>query len=409
MGTTGRAAVRPPLVRARLLRLTAAVALIVSLSSTAQGEATSSDNIRVVQSFALPTANEIEFGDSRVYVAGFGDAAGSRVHAFEIRRGSLHKTGALVCGGVTDVAALAKGFVALGLQRGGTECNAFPQGGVPGYVGGVHVANMTKPARPSFGGSIAIPGGVHTLTRYPGKPYVYTAMGGADAWAAFGGTTHIVDVSDPDEPSIAATYTARLNPAGCHDILFEKIAGKLIGFCPGAGGTEIWDASRPLAPKPVGRMLLPTVQLPHRVAVSSDGKVAAISDEAYAGHACRGGAPLGAMWFYDISDLADPKLLGYHGPQRGELPVGIGAGNRNSCTAHNFNFIPDSRTLVISWTAGGTQVLDVSDPAVPKELAYYRPDGAVHMSAYSYRGSIYVADMGGSLDVLRFRPGARQR
>ena len=389
---------------ARLLVMTVAViGLLVTTTRPALGQATKSENIKVAQRFDLPVGNEIEFDGSRVYVAGYSSTAGTGVHSFQIKGAAIRKTGDLACSGITDVAPLDSGWVAIGVQQGGTACNTPAPSGLAGTVGGVHVADMSKPSRPSFAGSLPIPGGVHTLTRYPGKDLVYTAMGGADYWTAFGGITHVVDVSDPDQPKVAATYQSPLNPAGCHDILFEKINGKLIGFCPGTGGTEIWDASDPLAPKALGRMLLPALQLPHRVAISSDGKMAAVSDEAYAGHACQGGGPLGALWFYDISDLASPQLLGYYGPQHGTAPVGVGAGSTLSCTAHNFNFIPGSRTMVVSWTAGGTQVLDASDPTAVQELAYYRPEGAVHMSSYWYRGSIYVADMGGALEVLKLR------
>lgn len=268
---------------------------------------------------------------------------------------------------------------------------------------------MSSPSRPRLRGAITLPGGVHTLTRYPGKPYVYTSLAGADTYVAYGGLTHIVDVSDPDRPKVAATYSSPLNPAGCHDITFQRIGGKPIGFCPGLGGTEIWDVSDPLRPVAIGRMLVPFMQLPHQVAVSSDGKVAAVSDEAYAAHACRGGGPLGALWFYDISDLTAPKLTGFYGPQRGNLPVGSLSGNFLSCTAHNFNFIPDSRLMVVAWIAGGTTVIDVSDPLAVKEVAHYRPDDALAMSSYWYRGLIYVGDFSRGLEVLELERGTNQR
>jgi hypothetical protein len=138
--------------------------------------------------------------------------------------------------------------------------------------------------------------------------------------------------------------------------------------------------------------------------VSADGKMAAISDEAYAVHACAGGGPIGAMWFYDISDLANPKFLNFYGPQRGMLPVGAVSGQSLSCTAHNFNFIGNTYSVVIAWIAGGTQVLDVSDPAAIKEVAFYRPDDAIAMSSYWYRGKIYVADRNRGLEVLKLTP-----
>lgn len=376
-------------------------ALLVSSTGVATAQTSSSDNIRLVQNFPMPLGNEIEFDGSRLYVNQYGSGHAMGVYSFQLGRGGLRRTGKLVCSGLTDVAAMGRGMIAIGLQQhGGDGCNS---GGAPllaGARGGVHVATMKDPSRPRLLGHIPLPGGVHTLSRYPGRRYVYTAIGGADTFVAYEGVTHVVDVSDPDDPKVAATYKSRLNPAGCHDILFQHIHGKMIGFCPGLGGTEIWDTSNPLAPEPIGRMLVPFVQLPHQVAVSSDGKVAAVSDEAYVAHGCRGGSPLGALWFYDITDLKEPQLLGFYGPQRGDLPVGSLSGNDLSCTAHNFNFILDSRLMVVAWIAGGTTVIDVSDPKAVKEVAHYRPHEGLAMSSYWYRGRIYVGDFERGLDVL---------
>jgi hypothetical protein len=378
--------------------------LAVLLVAVPAGAQTSAPTLEVIQRFQLPDGNEIEFDGGRVYVNGYANSPNTGVHVFEIGKGKLRHTGDLLCQGINDVAAMDRGFIAIGFQQGGTGCNEPSSLPVTGFSGGMQIADMRDPARGLLLGTIELPGGVHTLTRLPGTDLVFTALGGADAYAAFQGLTHILDVSDPDKPEIAATYRSELNAAGCHDILFQEIDRKMIGFCPGLGGTEIWDMSDPLKPVAIGRMPLPAAQLPHRVAVSADGKMAAISDEAYAGHACAGGGPIGAMWFYDISDLANPKFLNFYGPQRGMLPVGAVSGQSLSCTAHNFNFIGNTYSVVIAWIAGGTQVLDVSDPAAIKEVAFYRPDDAVAMSSYWYRGKIYVADRNRGLEVLKLTP-----
>ncbi|MDP9069006.1 MAG: hypothetical protein M3N53_11780 [Actinomycetota bacterium] len=375
----------------------------VEAAPAALADASQSDNVQALQHIPMWLANEIAFDGRRVYVNQYASGDDIGVHSFDLTRdGTLKRTGMLHCDGITDTAPLDEGLVAIGLQQRGTRCNG-PTPMVVGTSGGVQIGDMSDPARPRLLGDLAVPGGVHTLTRYPGSNFVYTAMGGADTFVAEGGITHIIDTSKRRTPKVAAVYQSPLNPGGCHDILFERIGRKIIGFCPGLGGTEIWDASDPLAPTPIGRMLLPATQLPHQVAVSSDGKVAAISDEAYAVHACRGGAPLGALWFYDISDLSEPRLLGFYGPQRGLLPIGSLSGQSISCTAHNFNFIPESRLIVVSWIGGGTNVIDISDPTNVEEVAHYRPDDAVAMSSYWYRGRIYVADFERGVEVLRLK------
>ena len=379
-----------------------AAGMLLAFCVSAPASADQSDNIQVVQHIPMTLANEIEFDGSRIYVNQYASGENMGVTSFErLANGTLRETGHLVCRGITDTAALDGGFVAIGLQQGGEKCNE-PPGPLSGHVGGVHLADMSRPSRPLLLGNITLPGGIHTLTRYPGKPFVYASVGGYETQAVTSrGAEYIIDVSDPDAPKVAATYSSPLNWGGCHDVTFTSIDGKVIGFCPGQGGTEIWDASDPLAPEPIGRMLLPFVQLPHQVAVSSDGKLAAISDEAYIAHGCVGGGPAGALWFYDISDLKNPQYLGFYGPSRGRSPVALPF--LGTCTAHNLNFIPDTRLLVVAWYDGGTTVLDLEDPSAATVVAYYSPEDAVAMSSYWYRGRIYVADFYRGVEVLRLK------
>ena len=383
----------------RAIVLSAIVALAVAPAALAD----QSDNIQVVQQIPMDWANEIEFDGSTLYINQYADNGPNMgVTSFERNaKGTLRKTGHLECRGITDTAALDDGFVAIGLQQGGEKCNE-PPGPLSGYAGGVHLADMSAPSQPTLLANITLPGGIHTLTRYPSHPYVYASIGGYETQAVFGqGSEYIIDVSDPRTPELAATYRSPLNPGGCHDVTFAVIKAQTIGFCPGQGGTEIWDASDPLAPNPIARMVLPFIQLPHQVAVSSDGKIAAISDEAYLTHGCTGGGPPGALWFYDISDLKNPTYLGFYGPRRGSAPVSLPL--LANCTAHNFNFIPNTRLLVVAWYDGGTTVLDLEDPAAASEIAHYSPADAYAMSSYWYRGRIYVADFYRGVEVLRFK------
>lgn len=361
----------------------------------------SSRNLSALQRIPMDLANEIAFDGRRIYVNQYASGPDIGVTAFDIARdGRLKERGMLPCSGITDVAPLDDGLVAIGLQGEFEHCSSLePSSDIT--PGGVHIGDMRRPAHSELLGHVPIPGGVHTLTRYPGSDLVFTSMSGDVSSASEGGVTHIIDVSRARAPKVVETYASPLNPGGCHDILFETIEERTIGFCPGAGGTEIWDASDPLAPEPIGRMMLPATQLPHQVAVSSDGQVAAVSDEAYVAHGCTGGAPVGALWFYDISDLANPRVTGFYGPQRGGLPIGTLSGNPLSCTAHNFNFIPGSRSIVASWIGGGTNVIDISDPGNAREIAHYRPSDTEAMSSYWYRGRVYVADFKRGVEVLK--------
>ncbi len=75
----------------------------------------------------------------------------------------------------------------------------------------------------------------------------------------------------------------------------------------------------------------------------------------------------GRVWFYRLSDL-----------QSGVTdPVGSFLIPRDQadeyCSAHMFNVVPvkDRYLLVSSWYGGGTDVIDFTDPANAREIAYY--------------------------------------
>lgn len=105
--------------------------------------------------------------------------------------------------------------------------------------------------------------------------------------------------------------------------------------------------------------------------------------------------PTGALWIYDMSQPESPTVVSFFGAQRDEETVLL-------CTAHNFNFIPGTRYLVSSWYVGGMNVLDLTDPSSPTEIAYFNDDSADYWSAYWYKSRIYASGRAG-LDVFSAR------
>ena len=65
--------------------------------------------------------------------------------------------------------------------------------------------------------------------------------------------------------------------------------------------------------------------------------------------------------------------------------------------------------MAYSWYDQGTRILDVSNPANPIQVAYYRPDGGVSWAPYFHRGFVYVADHERGVEVLRVTKGAARR
>ena len=112
---------------------------------------------------------------------------------------------------------------------------------------------------------------------------------------------------------------------------------------------------------------------------------------------------------YDITDRTLPVPLGYYGPPRGQAPAGSSNVDRNTwCSAHLFNFVPGTYTLVTSWYSGGMNVLDLTDMTAPEEIAYYMATGEAskitnYWSAYWYKGHIYANDRVRGLDIFKVK------
>src|SRR5207245_1202116 len=85
-----------------------------------------------------------------------------------------------------------------------------------------------------------------------------------------------------------------------------------------------------------------------------------------------------------------------------------------NCVAHNGSLVPvPGRDIMVQgWYQGGISVFDWTDPAHPKEIAYFdrgpmdstKLVGAGSWSAYWYNGYIVSSEIGRGLDVLELLP-----
>jgi hypothetical protein len=370
-----------------------ALALLAPMAALAAQE--KSDNVKLVAQF--PYKNEsgdffsggtdIDFSGKYIYAMQQGADGG--IHIIDGSTTPPKKVSFFACPGEqNDIAVVKPGLVALGYHS--TQC------GTPGT--GVKLVDVRNPKRPKLLGSVDnLPGGTHTLTVYPGESIIYASPGGL---ANGSGIEQILDVSNPNKPKVAATYTPQR--IGCHDFSFYFKGDERLGFCTGGGETQIWDVTDPLKPVTISHIATPA-QFPHSVATTYDGKYLVIGDEAVAGNDCIGG-PTGALWIYDITNRQAPLLMGYYRAPRGQVPAGSPDVDRNTwCSAHLFNFVPGTYNLVVSWYSGGMDVLDISDPTTPKEVAFYMGTGedvTNYWSAYWYDGRIWANDRVKGLDVF---------
>ncbi|MDQ3954894.1 MAG: hypothetical protein M3285_05020 [Actinomycetota bacterium] len=329
---------------------------------------------------------DIAWRGKYVYAAQQGDAGG--IHVLDASKRIPKEIAFVKCpGNQNDVAVVKPGLIAIGAHS--SNC-AVP-------IKGVRLVDVRNPKRPKMLGHVTLPGGTHTLTVYPGKPIIYASPGGT---ANGGGVEQIVDVSNPKKPKVVGTFTP--NRAGCHDLAFDIRKNRKVAICPGLGETQVWDVTKPTEPVTIAH-IPGTMFFPHSAAVSSDGELLVLGDENFGANDCRGG-PTGAMWIYDFSDASVPVLQSYYGINRGPDPISSpDVDTAGWCTAHLFNFIPGTHTLVASWYGAGMNVLDLSDPLSPKEIAYYAGDDVNYWSAYWYDGRIWANDRVRGLDVFKVK------
>lgn len=360
-----------------LARRIAAAALVLgvtALPGSVEAAGNVSQGLRVVGRVAAHSGTDIAFEGNRVYLGHLsgGTLTGS-VTILDTSKGRLEEAGSIGCGaGQTDVATLGKGIIAIGNHSG--IC-----GNQTSY--GINLFDATDATAPKQLGFWTIPNGSHTLTAHPTKPYIYTS----DSGYLVDTRTHIIDVSDPAAPRGVATERF-----SCHDISFRITKRDEIAFCAVGGNStgiqsaiEIWDVRNPIKPVVVDRIEDRGLAYPHTAVATPDGRYLVVSDEARPSdcNSPEGPRDYGALSIYDLEAPTSPELVGYINVPRGTA----------SCWAHNFNFIPGTRTLVTSWYDGGMGVYDLSDPSRPVETAFFRPDDRRMWSAYWHRGRIYAS------------------
>ncbi len=285
---------------------------------------------------------------------------------------------------------------------------------------GIRIMDVSNPRDPVFVKAVETDCGSHTATLVPdlrnGRVLLYVSSYPLVAGPHCGPgkeesgrhkkiSVVAVPVAAPQRAKVIST--PRVDPppftigepffpaVGCHDIgVFVplKIAA---AACMTEG--QLWDISDPAHPKTLTgiRFRNKNVEFWHSATFTYDGKVVIFGDETEEFPCAAPASRQGRLWFYRVSD---GKLLGSFTiprAQRGQY-----------CSAHEFTVIPveDRYLLTSSWYEGGTTVVDFTDPARAREIAFFdarQPLSSVAWSSYWYNGRIYVNDIVRGLDILR--------
>jgi hypothetical protein len=223
----------------------------------------------------------------------------------------------------------------------------------------------------------------------------------------------VVEVPLANPAAARVIATPDVSPAiGCHDVTVlvpRKLAG---AAC--ITESQLWDISDPVRPRVLSHIVNPGINIHHSTTFSFDGNTLAIGDElagATVPPGCLDGnehLPIGAIWFYDVSNPLAPAFKGTF-----RIPQAV---TSTLCTAHNFNTLPlrtERDVLVSAWYNGGTTVVDFTDAANPRQLGYYIVKSGVVSNAWSsywYRDQIYANNLGSrGFDAFRLDDRDLQR
>jgi hypothetical protein len=194
----------------------------------------------------------------------------------------------------------------------------------------------------------------------------------------------------------------------CHDITVFPSLNIAAGACSGNG--ILFDITDPYNPTRLDVVTDTGFAYWHSATFNNDGTKIVFTDEWGGGGRarCRAWDPLdwGANAIYDIVD----NKLKFQSHYKMPAPQV----ETENCVAHNGSIIPikGKDIFVQAWYQGGISIMDFTDSAAPKEIAYF-DRGPIdkdilitggYWSAYYYDGYIYGTEITRGLDVFKLVP-----
>ena len=211
-------------------------------------------------------------------------------------------------------------------------------------------------------------------------------------------------------PSFIAQFVSSGGPSQCHDITAYPAMGLAAGACSGYG--LLLNIKDPLHPVRLQAVADSNFAFWHSATFNNNATTLLFTDEWGGGGApkCLPTDPMdwGAD---DIFSLHHDDLthVGYY-----KLPAAQTA--QENCVAHNGSLIPvPGRDIMAqAWYQGGVSIFDFTDPAHPKEIAYF-DRGPIdstklvrggYWAAYYYNGYLYGSEKVRGLDIFKLTPTA---
>ena len=378
----------------------------VAVAPAFAAEPVKSDNLKHIANFNYDGGGELAASGRYIY-SGEANAEGGGQRGTKPDDGGLHiydvekmkEVAFLHCPGTdNDVEVIKPGLVAMAFSQ--NTC-------APSAGAGIMIIDVKSPAKPRIISTLNT-GAAHTMKPFPGGKYIYMAGGNLTGSASRG--TVIVDVSNPLKPKLVPEA---MDVMDCHDVSFSVTEeDRQLGFCAGAVGTgevQIWDVADPLKPVVISRIINPAIQYSHYAIANDDGTLLAIDDEAFAAHDCNTGAsPTGRVWIYDITDPLIPLPQGSFAPPRGGNPAYANIGNYAGwvgawCMSHGLDFHPKKDAVAVTWFTGGVSVIDLADPTMPTETAYFQAEDSATYSTLWHAGYLWTNDHMRGVDAFTIK------
>jgi len=242
--------------------------------------------------------------------------------------------------------------------------------------------------------------------------------------------TDVYSLTTPSKPRRVGQIDFISNPSnggsGPHDSIPDhRPDGKDLLYAASIQKSDIVDIKDPSKPRVLQTITDPEVGISHGAEPSFNRKTLIVTDEYGGGSgvgAC-GGSPddpslplpgplagskgIGAVHFYGLAKNglvpggAGDKQGTFNIPAQANEPAQVLA--EAGCTSHVFWQALDQNRFVIAWYGRGTRVVDFSDPANPRQLAFFVATGADTWSAKPHRGFIFTGDIIRGMDVLLYK------
>ena len=232
---------------------------------------------------------------------------------------------------------------------------------------------------------------------------------GADSTALRGAIQGLVDKIVGVQPA-GSSSGPRPGPNQCHDITVYPSIGLAGGACGGYGLLlDIHDVAHP---RRIAAVADSNFSYWHSATFNNDGTKLLFSDEWGGGGGPKCRATDRHEWGADAIFTVNQNHLAFQSYYKMTAPQT----QYENCVAHNGSLIPipGRDVMVQSWYQGGISIFDWTDPAHPKEIAFFdrgpmdstKMVGAGTWSAYWYNGAIYSSEIARGLDVLELQPSA---